>query len=170
MHFIQAFILLLIHYSDQGHTKMLCERGRAPTASYPSMWVLHVLEPCCHWWAPLALKHMMGVGLLCTACCADPAVLTLHSVPAGCQGAQTLYSAPPALCAQESGRRAGTESVLLLAGLGKAAELARQELPRATAHMATMRDRLRGGLLERLPQVWWCGVRGRRAAEGAISV
>lgn len=110
---------------------------------------------------------MLGVGLLCTACRAYIAVLTLHSVPADCQGAHTLRSAPPALCAQESGRRAGTESVLLLAGLGKAAELARQELSQATPHMAAMRDRLKGGLLERLPQVWWCGVRAWRAAEGS---
>jgi cysteine desulfurase len=43
---------------------------------------------------------------------------------------------------QEGGRRAGTESVLLLSGLGAAADVAASELPEAAAHMAAMRDRL----------------------------
>lgn len=60
---------------------------------------------------------------------------------------------------QEAGRRAGTESVLLLAGLGRAADIARRELPAAGAHLEAMRDRLRQRLLERLPAVSsWAGL------------
>ncbi|KAJ9526065.1 hypothetical protein QJQ45_009516 [Haematococcus lacustris] len=41
---------------------------------------------------------------------------------------------------QEAGRRAGTENVLLLVGLGKAAEIARLEGAATARHMQTMRD------------------------------
>jgi len=42
----------------------------------------------------------------------------------------------------ESGRRAGTENVPYIVGLGKACELARQSLPAATARLKALRDRL----------------------------
>lgn len=47
---------------------------------------------------------------------------------------------------QESGRRAGTENVPYIVGLGKAAELARESLPAATARLALLRDRLHAKL------------------------
>ncbi|KAF6265975.1 pyridoxal phosphate-dependent transferase [Scenedesmus sp. NREL 46B-D3] len=53
---------------------------------------------------------------------------------------------------QEAGRRGGTENVVLLAGLGTAAELARSEAAATHAHMRRMRDRLAAGLLAALPQ------------------
>lgn len=53
---------------------------------------------------------------------------------------------------QERGLRAGTENVILIVGLGKAAEIAAAELPRAAAHMAQRRaqleDLIKGGLPE----------------------
>lgn len=52
---------------------------------------------------------------------------------------------------QEGGRRAGTENVLLIAGLGAAAELVSRELPATAAHMAALRDSLQSQLLEALP-------------------
>jgi len=55
--------------------------------------------------------------------------------------------------AQEGGRRAGTESILLAAGLGAAAALAAAELPAAGAHMAACRDRLQRRLLAAFPEV-----------------
>ncbi len=42
----------------------------------------------------------------------------------------------------EGGRRAGTENVPYIVGLGKACELARQALPEATARLRQLRDRL----------------------------
>jgi cysteine desulfurase len=42
----------------------------------------------------------------------------------------------------EDGRRAGTENVPYLVGLGRACELARQSLPGATQHLRKLRDRL----------------------------
>lgn len=47
---------------------------------------------------------------------------------------------------QEGGRRAGTENVPYIVGLGKAAELARESLPAATARLALLRDRLHAKL------------------------
>jgi cysteine desulfurase len=50
---------------------------------------------------------------------------------------------------QESGRRAGTENVLEIVGLGKACEIARRDLDRNTGHMLEMRDALEAGLRAR---------------------
>jgi cysteine desulfurase len=54
----------------------------------------------------------------------------------------------------EEGRRAGTENVPYLVGLGKACEIARGSLPAATARLRALRDRLwerlRAGLGERV--------------------
>ena len=47
----------------------------------------------------------------------------------------------------EQNRRAGTENVIEMAGLGKACELIEQNLARYARHMAEMRDRLERGLL-----------------------
>lgn len=52
---------------------------------------------------------------------------------------------------QEGGQRAGTESVLLLAGLGAAAAVVAAELPATAAHMAALRDSLQQQLLAGLP-------------------
>jgi cysteine desulfurase len=53
---------------------------------------------------------------------------------------------------QERGRRGGTENVVLLAGLGAAAELAQLEAAATHAHMRRMRDRLVAGLCAALPR------------------
>jgi cysteine desulfurase len=47
---------------------------------------------------------------------------------------------------QEDGQRAGTENVPYIVALGKAAELAEQSLPEATARLQALRDRLEGRL------------------------
>ncbi len=54
---------------------------------------------------------------------------------------------------QEKGLRAGTENVLEIVGLGKACEIARNNLAQNMAHMVTMRDRLHAGLSERLENI-----------------
>jgi cysteine desulfurase len=51
---------------------------------------------------------------------------------------------------QERGRRGGTENVAGIAGLGRAAELARAELPAYAATVEPLRDRLESELLGRI--------------------
>ncbi len=51
---------------------------------------------------------------------------------------------------QENGRRAGTENVPYIVGLGKAAELAEISLPDATNKLRKLRDRLESRLKEKL--------------------
>ena len=48
----------------------------------------------------------------------------------------------------ESNRRAGTENVIEMAGLGAACELIERHLPDYAAHLKQMRDRLEAGLLD----------------------
>jgi cysteine desulfurase len=48
---------------------------------------------------------------------------------------------------QERGRRGGTENVVAIAGFGEAARIARAEARESLARVASMRDRLEGGLL-----------------------
>jgi len=52
---------------------------------------------------------------------------------------------------QEMGRRAGTENVASIIGLGRAAELARGFLAKEAASLPKLRDRLEGGLLKSCP-------------------
>ena len=52
---------------------------------------------------------------------------------------------------QEDGRRAGTENVASIVGLGKACELAAANLDKGPKYIAPLRDRLEKTLLERCP-------------------
>jgi cysteine desulfurase len=76
------------------------------------------------------------------------------------KGIGTLYVRPPLklekFChgaGQEMGRRAGTENVLEIVGLGKACEIAAQDLQQNMVHMQRLRDRLHEGLSARLTDV-----------------
>ncbi|HEU0184002.1 MAG TPA: cysteine desulfurase family protein [Blastocatellia bacterium] len=62
----------------------------------------------------------------------------------------------------ERDRRAGTESVALIVGLGKAAELARLHLAGRMKHAAELRDYLEEQLFERIPNISRNGDPGRR--------
>lgn len=79
---------------------------------------------------------------------------------------------------QESGRRAGTENVALIAGLGEAARLADADVDEERPRLSALRDRLQAELLaarpeavvhsadvERLPNTLSIGFPGRSSAE-----
>ena len=65
---------------------------------------------------------------------------------------------------QERGRRGGTESVPLIAGLGKAAELAARHPPDAPAKIGALRDELETGILNAVPNTELNGHKTRRLA------
>lgn len=54
---------------------------------------------------------------------------------------------------QETGRRAGTENILEIVGLGKACELASRGLEENRRHMQAMRDRLQAAVAARVKEV-----------------
>ncbi len=54
---------------------------------------------------------------------------------------------------QEGGRRAGTENVMEIVGLGKACEIAGRDLEKNMVRMKRMRDRLYEGILEQVERV-----------------
>ena len=63
---------------------------------------------------------------------------------------------------QEKKRRAGTENVPYIVGLGKAIEIATQKLPEESKRVAALRDGLMDGLLERIPDIKINGDRENR--------
>jgi cysteine desulfurase len=76
------------------------------------------------------------------------------------KGIGALYVRPPLqpekFChgaGQEVGRRAGTENVLEIVGLGKACDLAARDLQKNRDHMQKLRDRLHQGLSRSLDRV-----------------
>ena len=62
----------------------------------------------------------------------------------------------------EQNKRAGTENVLGIVGLGKACEIAKRDLTKNMAHMKSMRDRLHRGLQERVGEIRLNGHREKR--------
>ena len=58
---------------------------------------------------------------------------------------------------QEGGRRAGTENVAGIVGMGKAAEIARAKLPERQERMKALRDRLIEGLPRRVDRAYLTG-------------
>ena len=58
---------------------------------------------------------------------------------------------------QERGRRGGTENVPAIVGLGKASELASEELNDSTNHVQKLRDKLVAGIHERIDNIKYTG-------------
>jgi cysteine desulfurase len=67
----------------------------------------------------------------------------------------------------ERDRRPGTEDVAAIAGIGKAAELARMSMRAESERMRGLRDRLERGLLERVQHSWVNGARAPRVPNTA---
>lgn len=63
---------------------------------------------------------------------------------------------------QEQGRRAGTENVMGIVGLGQACEIARCDLAKNATYMRAMRDHLETGLADSLTDIRFNGHRTRR--------
>jgi cysteine desulfurase len=63
---------------------------------------------------------------------------------------------------QEKKKRAGTENIPGIVGLGKAIELATENLEEHNAKIEAMRDRLLNGIMERIPETKLNGHRERR--------
>ena len=61
---------------------------------------------------------------------------------------------------QEGGYRSGTENLPANVGMGVAADLARSEGAAEVARLSALRDRLLGGLLDRVPRARLTGARG----------
>jgi cysteine desulfurase len=62
----------------------------------------------------------------------------------------------------ERDRRPGTEDVAAIAGMGKAADLAREGLVSESERVGALRNRLERGLLARVPHAWVNGARAPR--------
>lgn len=69
--------------------------------------------------------------------------------------------------AQERGQRAGTENLPGIVGLGRAIELAVENLPEKAARVAALRDRLMDGILAAIPDVRVNGSRTHRLPNNA---
>lgn len=63
---------------------------------------------------------------------------------------------------QENGRRAGTENIPAIAGMGKAAELASSEMEANNKNLKQLRDKLIQGVLDKIDEVILTGHRERR--------
>lgn len=55
---------------------------------------------------------------------------------------------------QEGGRRAGTENIIGIVGMGKAAELAKLEMPQRLSKVQGLRNQLRDGILKNINHVY----------------
>ncbi|MBI6873938.1 cysteine desulfurase NifS [Clostridium aciditolerans] len=71
---------------------------------------------------------------------------------------------------QEKGKRASTENVPGIVGLGKAIELAVEELETESNRLRALRDRLLNGLVERIPHVKINGPIGENRMPGNVNL
>ena len=72
--------------------------------------------------------------------------------------------------AQEKNRRAGTENIASIVGIGKAIELATSNLEEHMKKLSTLRDKLIDGILEKIPYSYLNGPRGDKRLPGNTNV
>lgn len=101
------------------------------------------------------------------------ATITAHKFY-GPKGAGALYVRRGFKCTplqvggeHERGRRAGTENVPAIVGLGKACEVATADLATYVPKIAALRDRLEAGLMERVPNIVRHGASAQRVCNTA---
>jgi len=117
--------------------------------------VAEIAPACRERGIPLLVDAVQAVGKIpvdVEALGADYLVLGAHKFY-GPLGAAALWIRPGAAFeplllggGQERGRRASTENVAALVGLGEAARIASEELPRRARHLRTLRDHFEEGL------------------------
>ena len=71
---------------------------------------------------------------------------------------------------QERARRAGTENIASVVGLGKAIELATNDIEAHMERLTVLRDKLIDGILEKVPYSYLNGPRGDKRLPGNVSV
>ena len=71
---------------------------------------------------------------------------------------------------QERARRAGTENIASVVGLGKAIELATKDIEAHMERTSKLRDKLIDGILERVPYSYLNGPRGDKRLPGNVNV
>ncbi len=71
---------------------------------------------------------------------------------------------------QERARRAGTENIAAVVGLGKAIELATKDLEAHMERISVLRDKLIDGILEKVPYSYLNGPRGDKRLPGNVNV
>ena len=71
---------------------------------------------------------------------------------------------------QERARRAGTENIASVVGLGKAIELATNDIEAHMERLTVLRDKLIDGILERVPYSYLNGPRGDKRLPGNVNV
>lgn len=71
---------------------------------------------------------------------------------------------------QERARRAGTENIASVVGLGKAIELATGDLENHMKKISSLRDKLIDGVLEKVPYSYLNGPRGDKRLPGNVNV
>src|ERR671917_727272 len=153
---------------------------RPDTALAAVMWAnneVGVVQPvqeladiCCEAGVPFHVDAVQAAGRLSIDVSQVPVctlALSAHKLY-GPQGVGALYVregvAPEPVVyggGQENGLRSGTQNVAGIVGLGKAAELAREEMVDRIAHEGALRDRILAGA-EKIPDVTLNGPRGRR--------
>jgi cysteine desulfurase len=120
--------------------------------------VTAVADACHERGIPVLCDAVQAVGKIpvdAPALGADYLVLGAHKFygPLGAAALWTRREISPYLVggSQERRRRAGTENVPAIVGLGAAAAAAREEMPHRTAHLAALRDRFEAALPGLIP-------------------